>query len=63
MDKNYVTIDELAEMFGISRNFCYQRSRTDELPGQVRMGRFIRVDPVKFEEAVLAGDLLPKERP
>ncbi len=43
-----LTIPELAKETGLSRNFLYQRSRLNAIPGQVNLGRYIRVNRSRF---------------
>ena len=56
-DRKYASIAELAEEWGLKRGFLYERSRFDQLPGQVRIGRFVKIDRERFREAVERGDL------
>ena len=52
-----VTIPELAKEYKISTNFLYQRSRRNQLPGAVRIGRYLRVDRREFFAAARSGEL------
>ena len=49
------TIPQLAKELGISPSWLYERSRYDGVPGQFRLGKYVRVDLEEFYEAVRCG--------
>ena len=53
--RNKVTLKRLAEMYDLKMSWLYEKSRKDELPGMLRLGHLVRVDPDLFEEGVKAG--------
>ena len=52
-----VTIEELAKEVNISKNWLYQRTRKNALPGLRRVGKHLRVDYAEFSEALAQGDV------
>jgi hypothetical protein len=47
-----VTIPELAQITKTKESFLYEKSRFDRLPGQFRVGRFVRINlPTFFRES------------
>ena len=52
-----MTIQELANATGTNQNFWYQRSRRGLIPGQRRIGRFLRIDSDVFYEALQKGEI------
>lgn len=57
VQREQVSISELAKARGLKESWLYERSRRDALPGQVRYGRLIRVDLEEFDAGVRAGAL------
>ena len=55
--QQYKPISEVARRYNLSENWLYQRSRLDKLPGQVRLGKHIRIDVAVFDAAVRSGEL------
>lgn len=53
--RRWVTVEELAEEAGISKNWLYQRSRRDALPGLRRFGKHLRIDREVFRRALDEG--------
>ena len=51
----YVTLLELSKIAKVPISFLYERTRRDALPGQVRIGRHIRVDLAKFIDGAERG--------
>ncbi|MDA0748666.1 MAG: hypothetical protein O2954_19280 [bacterium] len=56
-ESDYVTIKELAARTHTSSATLYARSRFNEIPGQVRLGRRVLVCWATFRAALEAGDL------
>lgn len=54
-DPRFVTIRELASIVKIHPVALYERSRHDALPGQMRIGRCVRVNLDTFLDAVDVG--------
>ena len=54
-NKRLLTLPELAAHTGIALSWFYERSRYDALPGQVRLGKYVRIDLGEFTEALRAG--------
>jgi predicted DNA-binding transcriptional regulator AlpA len=57
VENRYATLKEVARRWGIPVSWLYERSRRDQLPGQRRLGRHIRIDLNEFEEKVKDGIL------
>mgnify|MGYP001205261985 CR=1 FL=1 len=55
--RQYVSLQVIAERWDIRLSWLYERSRRDELPGMLRLGRNLRVDVDVFEKAVKEGQL------
>jgi len=55
--RSKLTLKELADQFGLRLSWLYERSRHDELPGQMRFGNQIRVDVDLFEKGAKEGKL------
>ena len=53
--KKLATIPQIAEATQLSVSWLYERSRRDELPGMVRLGKYIRVDWDEFFAALKEG--------
>ena len=53
----YATLREVAERWGVPVSWLYERSRRNELPGQRRLGRHVRIDMEEFEQGVKEGTL------
>lgn len=51
------TLKELADRYNLRLSWLYERSRRDELPGQIRLGALVRVDLDEFEKGVKEGQL------
>ena len=49
------TIRELAEELQIPASWFYERSRTNSLPGMIRIGKYIRIDREIFYAALRQG--------
>ena len=60
MDEKYATLNEVARRWGIPVSWLYERSRRNELPGQKRLGRHIRIDLELFRKGVEEGVLAIK---
>ena len=50
-------IPEMAQLTGIPASWFYTRSRKDNLPGQRRLGRHVRIDVDEFLEALREGKI------
>ena len=58
MENNrFVALEEVARLWGVPISWLYERSRRDQLPGQRRLGRHIRIDLQEFEAEVEKGAL------
>jgi len=53
-----VTLRELAAERNLKVSWLYERSRRNELPGQRRYGRLIRVNLQEFDQGVKEGGLV-----
>ena len=51
----YVKLKDAAEKYGIPLSWFYERSRKDQLPGQIRCGRHIRLNLDEFERGAKEG--------
>jgi predicted DNA-binding transcriptional regulator AlpA len=51
----YATLEEIAKRWGLKRSWLYEKSRKDELPGQFRLGRQIRIDIEAFDRGAKEG--------
>ena len=47
-----LTIPQIAALTQTKSSFWYERSRRDQIPGLVRIGKFVRVDRERFYEAL-----------
>ncbi len=54
---DYLTLEELAAYLKVSLGWVNQRSRLGQLPGQVKVGRGIRIHRETMEVAILNGEL------
>jgi len=57
---NVVPLSRLSELVpvpGRGKNFWYQRSRFDAIPGQFRVGRYVMIDLNVFFPALKAGEI------
>ena len=59
-DEKYATLNDVSRRWGIPVSWLYERSRRNELPGQKRLGRHIRVDLDAFKKGVEEGALIIK---
>ncbi len=57
VEDRHVTLEELARARNIKLHWLYERSRRNELPGQRRYGKLIRVSLDEFDAGVKAGVL------
>ena len=57
VENHYLSLQEVAQRWGIPVSWLYERSRKDVLPGQRRLGRHVRIEPDEFEEGVKRGEL------
>ena len=55
--RKWVTVEELAMEAGISKNWIYQRTRRDALPGLRRFGKHVRIDWEVFRAALEEGSI------
>jgi len=55
--KKLLTIPQLAEEFQLKESWLYERSRFDSLPGQRRVGKYIRIDRDEFYHALKGGKI------
>lgn len=53
-----LTLKELAAARNLKVSWLYERSRRNELPGQRRYGRLIRVNLQEFDQGVEKGGLI-----
>jgi predicted DNA-binding transcriptional regulator AlpA len=53
----YLSLEELAVQRNLKLSWLYERSRRNELPGQRRYGRLIRVKLDEFDAGVQRGVL------
>ena len=49
MDGRFITIKQLAERWKVPLSWLYERSRHDALPGQIRLGRYLRFSEAAVE--------------
>ena len=47
-----ITVHELARRTKTKPSYWYERTRRDQVPGQIRLGKFIRIDWPVFYQAV-----------
>lgn len=59
-DAKFATLKEVAERWDIPVSWLYERSRRNELPGQKRLGRHVRISLEEFEKGVEEGVLAIK---
>ena len=52
-----LTIPQLSEEIQVPASWLYERSRHNRLPGQRRMGKYVRVDREEFFTALRDGSL------
>jgi len=52
-----LSLEELSVERNLKRSWLYERSRRNELPGQRRLGRLIRIDLNEFDIGVQEGVL------
>ncbi len=50
-----ITVDEFARVLGVTRARAYELARSGLVPGVVRVGRQIRINPRKLVEFIEAG--------
>lgn len=55
--KRLATLRELSAKWDLRMSWLYERSRRNDLPGMLRLGRHIRVDLDEWDRAVEAGEL------
>ncbi|MBT5142046.1 MAG: hypothetical protein HN559_12205 [Gemmatimonadetes bacterium] len=56
-ESEWVSIPQLAAYTGIPVSFFYERSRHDSIPGQVRIGRYVRIHLPTFLAAMRSGQV------
>ena len=49
---------ELANRLGVSLKFVIKHTQTHRIPGQIKIGRLWRYDPIAIEKALLRKELL-----
>ena len=54
-----VSITTIAEDYDLKPSFLYAASRREAIPGMMRMGKLIRIDPERFMKAVESGEFGP----
>jgi len=59
-EAKFATLNEVAKRWGIPISWLYERSRRNELPGQKRLGRHVRVSLEEFQKGVEDGALTIK---
>ena len=55
--KKWATIPQIAQEAQIPTSWLYERSRHDALPGQRRLGKYIRINRDEFFAALEKGKL------
>jgi predicted DNA-binding transcriptional regulator AlpA len=50
-----LTLPQLSSETQIPLSWLYERSRRDALPGMVRLGKYVRIDPDEFYIALKEG--------
>ncbi len=53
--RQLITVKEAAAMLAITEWRAYELARRGQLPGVVRIGRYVRFDPGALEEFIQAG--------
>jgi hypothetical protein len=56
-ETEWVTVAQLAAHTGVPASFFYERSRHDAIPGQVRVGRYVRIHLPEFLAAMRDGQV------
>lgn len=51
-DPNVISIQEAAELIGVSDDLCYDLARRGELPGAIQLGRRWRVSRIRLLAAI-----------
>jgi hypothetical protein len=57
MHRDYVSLAEVSRRWNIPLSWLYRRSGQNALPGQCRVGRYVRINLAKFEQAAREGAL------
>lgn len=54
-EADLITVPELARETGLPVSWLYERTRFDALPGQRRLGKYVRIDRNEFFAALREG--------